>query len=93
MGTPLIGDLLLGLNIINGWIPGPVKLLIFLALITGGVIIVIPGVNLNFFGIIEFLVSSIGSSLGFKLSILGFVILVFLGVPTIFALKYGRVHS
>ena len=93
MSVPIISEALQALNLINAWIPQPIKLLFFLAILLGGIVINIPILNINFFGLLELMVLAIGDAFGISLSIIGFIVIVFLAIPAIIALKHGRVSA
>lgn len=90
MAIPVLAEAIQGIRTFIDLLPSQLKLLMFLAILLGGVVISIPLVNLSFFEVIDFVVAGIGGALGFDWTIKGFVVLVFLGVVTFFALKYGK---
>ena len=92
MAIPVLAEIIQAIRTLIDLIPAPVKLLMFLAVLMGGMIIPIPFAGFSFYQGLDYMVSGMGNTFGFDWTIKGFVILVFLGVPTFFVFKYGGVH-
>lgn len=87
MGTPIVAEVL-------QIMPSPLKLILFLGAISGAVLFTIPFTGINLFEMFEFLINSAMRAMtGEALPITGLTVLIFLGVPTFFALKFGMVHG